>query len=78
MARVGGHDRARAWFETLSPELQSQMTITTTLQDEADGTTVLMVHDGVPNAVQDADNEAGMRMALANLAELVEGADPAS
>jgi uncharacterized protein YndB with AHSA1/START domain len=60
-------------FETSSPGLQGEMTITTSLEDAAGGTTVLMVHDGVPDAVNHEDNETGMRMALANLARLVEG-----
>jgi len=64
-------------FEAMSPQLLRTMTITTTLQDAGKGTDVLMVHDGVPDAVKAEDNEAGMRMALANLAVLVEGGDRA-
>ena len=48
------------------------MTMTTTLTDADGGTDVLIVHDGIPDAVPVADNETGTRMALENLARLVE------
>jgi uncharacterized protein YndB with AHSA1/START domain len=60
-------------FESADPALQSPMTITTTLTDAAGGTEVLIVHDGIPDIVPAADNDLGTRMALANLAALVEG-----
>ena len=59
-------------FETADPELRGQMTMTTTLADAAGGTDVLVVHEGIPDKVPAADNETGTRMALANLARLVE------
>jgi uncharacterized protein YndB with AHSA1/START domain len=59
-------------FETADPALRGEMTMTTTLTDAGDGTDVLVVHEGVPDAVPVADNETGMRMALARLARLVE------
>ncbi|MBO0875265.1 MAG: SRPBCC family protein [Pseudonocardia sp.] len=59
-------------FETDDPDLGGIMTMTTTLTDADGGTDVLIVHDGIPDAVPAADNEAGTRMALARLAELVE------
>jgi len=60
-------------FETADPALRGAMTMTTTLTDATGGgTDVLVVHEGVPDAVPAADNEAGTRMALANLARLVE------
>ncbi|MEU7721178.1 SRPBCC domain-containing protein [Streptomyces tibetensis] len=60
-------------FETTDPALGGAMTLTTTLTDaEGGGTDVLMVHEGIPDAVPAADNEAGTRTALANLAGLVE------
>jgi uncharacterized protein YndB with AHSA1/START domain len=59
-------------FETADPGLGGEMTLTTTLSDADGGTEVLIVHDGVPDHVPPADNEAGTRMALANLARLVE------
>jgi uncharacterized protein YndB with AHSA1/START domain len=59
-------------FETADPELRGQMTMTTTLTDAAGGTDVLVVHEGIPDKVPAADNETGTRMALANLARLVE------
>lgn len=48
------------------------MTMTTTLSDVDGGTEIVMVHDGVPDAVPVADNELGTRMSLDNLARLVE------
>jgi uncharacterized protein YndB with AHSA1/START domain len=59
-------------FETADPALRGTMTMTTSLTDAGDGTDVLIVHDGLPDSVPAADNETGTRMALANLAELVE------
>lgn len=59
-------------FETEDPALRGTMTMTTTLSDADGGTDVLIVHEGIPDAVPAADNETGTRMALANLARLVE------
>jgi uncharacterized protein YndB with AHSA1/START domain len=59
-------------FETTDPDLRGVMTITTTLTETADGTDVLVVHEGIPDKVPAADNELGTQMALANLAALVE------
>jgi uncharacterized protein YndB with AHSA1/START domain len=59
-------------FETADPALRGTMTMTTTLTDAHGGTDVLVVHDGIPDAIPAADNETGTRMALANLARLVE------
>ena len=58
-------------FETADPALQGTMTMTTTLTDADGGTeasSCTTASDGVPAA----DNETGTRMALANLAQLVE------
>jgi uncharacterized protein YndB with AHSA1/START domain len=59
-------------FETADPELRGEMTMTTTLTEAAGGTDILVVHEGIPDKVPAADNETGTRMALANLARLVE------
>jgi uncharacterized protein YndB with AHSA1/START domain len=59
-------------FETSEPGLYGVMTMTTTLTDADGGTDVLVVHEGIPDSVPATDNETGTRMALANLAELVE------
>ena len=49
------------------------MTMTTTLVDaDGGGTEVVIAHDGLPEGVSVTDNEAGTRMALAALADLVE------
>ena len=59
-------------FETTDPRLQGTMTMTTILTDAPGGTTVTVVHEGVPAGVSPADNETGTRMALENLARLLE------
>ena len=59
-------------FETADPALAGTMTMTTTLADADGGTEILVVHEGIPDAVPAADNETGTRMALANLARFVE------
>jgi uncharacterized protein YndB with AHSA1/START domain len=62
-------------FETDDPALRGTMTMTTTLTDApGGGTDILVVHEGLPDAVPAADNETGTRMALDNLARLVESA----
>jgi uncharacterized protein YndB with AHSA1/START domain len=61
-------------FETADPALAGQMTLTTMLVEADGGTDVVMVHDGIPDSVPVADNETGTRMALLNLARLVESA----
>ncbi|WP_433320064.1 SRPBCC family protein [Micromonospora chersina] len=59
-------------FETDDPALRGAMTMTTTLTDVDGGTEVIVVHDGIPDAIPAEDNETGTRIALANLARLVE------
>ena len=59
-------------FETEDAELCGEMTVTTTLTDAGGGTSVLVVHEGIPDKIPPADNETGTRMALDNLARLVE------
>ena len=61
----------RLRFETADPQLATPMTMTTTLTATAPGTEVTILHEGVPDAVPAADNEAGTRMALERLARLV-------
>ena len=65
-------------FETADPGLRGEMTITTTLTDADGGTDVLVVHENIPGSVPAADNETGTRMALDNLARLVEADPPAA
>ncbi|AXK34897.1 polyketide cyclase [Streptomyces armeniacus] len=60
-------------FETADPALRGRMTMTTSLTDAGGGgTEVVLLHEGVPDSVPAAGNETGMRMALDNLARLVE------
>ncbi|MFF4274503.1 SRPBCC domain-containing protein [Streptomyces sp. NPDC001536] len=60
-------------FETADPALRGTMTMTTTLTETAGGTEIVVLHEGIPDAVPADQNEEGTRMALANLARLVEG-----
>ncbi|MFV8052427.1 SRPBCC family protein [Mycobacterium sp. 48b] len=59
-------------FESDDPALGGVMTMTTTLRESGGGTEVVIQHDGIPDAVNAADNETGTRMALAALAAWVE------
>ncbi len=63
-------------FETDDPALQGEMTMTTTLTPTERGTEVAILHEGVPDAVPRADNEAGTRVALARLAQMLQEGDP--
>ncbi len=65
-------------FETADPGLRGEMTLTTTLTDADGGTDVLVVHENIPDSVPAADNETGTRMALDNLARLLETGSPAA
>jgi uncharacterized protein YndB with AHSA1/START domain len=60
-------------FESAEESLRTPMTMTTTLTDTGDGTTVTVQHDDIPDDIAPADNETGTREALARLAALVEG-----
>jgi uncharacterized protein YndB with AHSA1/START domain len=62
-------------FEAADPALHGSMKMTTTLTDADGGTDVLIVHEGIPDAVPATDNETGTPMALANLARLVEAGE---
>ncbi len=59
-------------FETDDPSLAGEMTVRTMLTDAADGTEVTVEYEGLPPGVSVADNETGTRMALDNLAVLLE------
>jgi uncharacterized protein YndB with AHSA1/START domain len=59
-------------FETDDPALRGEMTMTFRLTDADGGTELVAVHDGLPEGVAPADNEAGWRDALDRLAVLVE------
>ncbi|MDT7845299.1 SRPBCC domain-containing protein [Streptomyces justiciae] len=59
-------------FETGDPALRGTMAMTTTLTEVDGGTEVVVLHEGIPDAVPADQNEEGTRMALANLARLVE------
>ncbi len=59
-------------FETDDPSLQGEMRMTISLEDVADGTEVVGLHDGIPPGVALADNELGWQSAFSRLAALVE------
>lgn len=63
----------RLAFETDDAGLQGTMTMTWTLRVADGGTTVDLLHEGIPDAVPPGDNETGTRMALTKLAAYVEG-----
>lgn len=59
-------------FETEDPSFSGVMVLTTTLAPVDGGTRVEVHHEGVPDGVRAEDNELGTRLALDNLAALVE------
>jgi uncharacterized protein YndB with AHSA1/START domain len=63
-------------FETADPALRGAMTMTTTLADADGGTDVLVAYEGLPRGLSVADNELGTRIALDNLAALLERERP--
>src|SRR4051794_23633834 len=48
-------------FETTDPALRGTMTMTTTLTDVDNGTDVVILHQGIPDAIPAVDNETGTR-----------------
>ena len=60
-------------FETEDEAFRGTMTMTTTLTPAGEGTDVAVLHEGLPDGVPAEADEVGTRMALANLARLVEG-----
>jgi uncharacterized protein YndB with AHSA1/START domain len=61
-------------FETDDPAFRGEMVSTITLSDADGGTELIAVHEGLPDGVSPADNEAGWNEALTRLAALVEPA----
>jgi uncharacterized protein YndB with AHSA1/START domain len=59
-------------FETADPQLQAEMTLTTTLVDTDGATEITIAYEGLPAGVDPADNETGTRMALDKLAALLQ------
>ncbi|MER5525397.1 SRPBCC domain-containing protein [Streptomyces sp. NPDC002677] len=60
-------------FETADDTVRGTMTMTTALTAAGGGTDVEVLHEGIPEGVRPEDNELGTRMALDNLARVVEG-----
>ena len=63
-------------FETDDPQLEGKMTMRTSVDEAGGETTVVIDHEGLPPGVSPAQNEVGTRMALDNLARLVEQPQP--
>ena len=61
-------------FESDDPAFAGELRMTTSLEDADGGTRVTVVHEGLPAGVRPEDDETGTRMALDNLARLVERA----
>ncbi|MFC6734417.1 SRPBCC domain-containing protein [Haladaptatus sp. DYSN1] len=59
-------------FETDTPEMQSEMTVTITLEEVEDGTKVTVRQEGIPKPIPAEDAATGWGMSLENLARLVE------
>lgn len=59
-------------FSSPDPRFSGEMRMTTDLTDAAGGTTVTIRCDGIPAGIKPSDNEDGSRMALDNLARLME------
>ena len=59
-------------FETDAPEMQSEMTVTITLEEVEDGTQVTVRQEGIPKPIPEEDAATGWGMSLENLARLVE------
>ncbi len=59
-------------FETDSAEMMGEMTTTISLADADGGTDLVATHDGLPEGLSLADNQAGWQQALRRLRALVE------
>ena len=63
-------------FETDDAELMGEMTTTISLADADGGTDLVATHDGLPQGVSLADNQAGWQEALGRLRALVVKSPP--
>lgn len=59
-------------FESPDPAFAGEMRMTTSLAEADQGTEVTVLCENVPPGIRPEDNELGCRLALANLARLVE------
>jgi uncharacterized protein YndB with AHSA1/START domain len=59
-------------FEAPDPGFAGEMRMTTSLADAADGTEVTVLCEDIPPGINPEDNELGSRLALRNLAKLLE------
>lgn len=64
-------------FETDDPAMAGQMTVIYSLAPSANGTELVVIHEGVPDSIAPADNALGWRRSVAKLAALAESPDPA-
>ena len=78
-AREGGRFRISLTYTSADQHGKSAAhtdTYSTRLAPTGSGTEVTIEHEGIPDAVSPADNEAGTRMALAKLQDLAERSAP--
>jgi uncharacterized protein YndB with AHSA1/START domain len=59
-------------FESPDPAFAGEMKMTTSLTDAGHGTEVTVLCENLPPGIRPEDNELGCRLALQNLAGLVE------
>lgn len=59
-------------FESRDPGFTGEMRMTTSLADAGQGTEVTVLCEDIPPGIRPEDNELGCRLALANLARLLE------
>jgi uncharacterized protein YndB with AHSA1/START domain len=62
-------------FETADPAMAGQMTVIYSLAPSANGTELVVIHEGVPDGIAPADNALGWRLSIAKLAALAESPD---
>lgn len=60
-------------FDSTDPAFAGTMTMTWTLEPQAEGTALSVTAEGVPVGIQAEDHKAGMASSLSNLAAMVEG-----
>ena len=61
-------------FVSDDPAFGGEMTLTVTIEAHAEGSAVTLAFDDLPPGLRPEDNDAGARLSLAQLAQLVEGA----
>ena len=60
-------------FDSADPAFAGTMTMTWTLEPQAEGTVLSVTAEDVPIGIRAEDHEAGMASSLSNLAAIIEG-----